>query len=89
MKTVMLNMCNTVKLHGICDVASDETLFDNVCYDMTPEQVAMFPDITLSVPNINLVMKASDYILQNCKSTTRKLWWLVEVLVDLMILFQK
>jgi len=65
MKSTFLSMCNSVKLHGICDVASDQTLFDNKCYVFSPNQVAAFPNITIAVQGIDLVMNAANYILLN------------------------
>ncbi len=65
MKKQLLAMCSSVYLHGVCDVAVGLTIFDNVCYSFTPAQVSAFPNITLSVPNINLVMTPQNYILLN------------------------
>ena len=63
MKKLMLDMCSTVNLHGICDVNSTETLFDNVCYNFTQAQIDMFPTITFQVTGIELEMTAAQYIL--------------------------
>merc|ERR1712065_112762 len=65
MKSNMLSMCSSVQLHGICDVASDQTLFDNVCYDFTQQQIDQFPNITIGVPNIDLKMNPRNYILKD------------------------
>lgn len=40
LKQVFLALCSSVNLHGVCDVPSGSTIFDNVCYPFTPAQVA-------------------------------------------------
>jgi len=65
MKTAFLDMCSSVSLHGICDVSSSQTLFDGYCYDFTSAQVAQFPNITIAVTGINLVINPVNYILLN------------------------
>ncbi len=54
-----------MQLHGICDVSSSATLFDGVCFDFTAAQVAQFPNITISVPGIDLNLNSANYILLN------------------------
>ena len=64
MKKLFLGMCSSQnQLHGICDVGSTETLFDGKCFDFTAAQIAAFPNITISVPSIDLVMTPKNYIL--------------------------
>jgi len=64
MKNQFLSLCNSVNLVGICNVDSSKTLFDGVCYSMTPQDVQQFPNITLVVRNVNLTMTGTDYVLQ-------------------------
>ena len=47
MEQMFKGMCSTTKLAGICGV--DKTLFDGACFHMTEEEIAMFPDFTVSV----------------------------------------
>ncbi len=63
--STFLDLCSSVNLHGICDVSSSQTLFDGFCYDFTSAQVAQFPNITISVTGLNLVMNPTNYILLN------------------------
>jgi hypothetical protein len=65
MKNAFLEMCSTVNLHGICDVASSKTLFDGYCFDFTAAQVAQFPNITIALTGVNLTLRNSNYILLN------------------------
>lgn len=65
MKQSFLSLCSSVNLHGICDVSQDATLFDGSCYTFTQQQLNAFPNVTFTVPNINLVLQPSNYILKN------------------------
>ena len=66
MKSRLLSMCSAgANLHGICDVSSSNTLFDNACFSFSQAQLSAFPNITLSVVGINLVMQPKDYLLLN------------------------
>lgn len=48
LKQVMESMCSSTKLAGVC--GESKTLFDGACFKMTQEEIAMFPNFTLSVP---------------------------------------
>ena len=50
-------------LPGVCNTT--KSIFDKYCYDYTPEQMALFPNVTLALDNnVNLNMYPKDYLLQ-------------------------
>jgi len=57
------NMCFTTNLVGVCGTIND-SLFDNFCWKMTPNDLAAFPNITFSVENIAtpLTLTPQDYL---------------------------
>ncbi len=48
LKNIFLSNCSTSNLHGVCDVSSGNTIFDNNnCFSFTASQLAAFPTIQL------------------------------------------
>jgi hypothetical protein len=50
------------KLHGICDVEANATLWDGACYSFTAEQIAAFPPITVNLANVTLSVPPTSYL---------------------------
>jgi len=62
MHSILKAGCGVHNYTGICNVPAGSSLFDGKCFDMTAAEIAAFPSITLSVPGIDLVMDAEDYL---------------------------
>ncbi|KNC54299.1 uncharacterized protein AMSG_12338 [Thecamonas trahens ATCC 50062] len=64
-KQSLLDMCATTNLTGMCNVPEGQTLFDGKCFDLSPADVAAYPDFVLEVPGISLVISPPQYLLAN------------------------
>jgi len=51
-------------LVGVCGVSFENSIFDNTCFKMTQSQIKAYPNITLNIDNINIVMPPSTYLNQ-------------------------
>jgi hypothetical protein len=76
MKTAFLGLCSQTSLHGVCDVSSSSTLFDdNNCFAMTSQQLAAFPVIELILGSqnpITLNITANAYLVPGfCSDPTQ------------------
>ena len=62
-KTSFTNLCDHgAKLPGVCNTT--KTIFDGTCYDYTPEQIALFPNMTLELNGVSLHMQPRNYLLR-------------------------
>jgi hypothetical protein len=48
-KKLFYAYCPTTPLVGICNEKPGNTLFDNQCFQMTHKDIAMFPNITITL----------------------------------------
>eukprot|EP01104_Vermistella_antarctica_P002845 TRINITY_DN13045_c0_g1_i1.p1 TRINITY_DN13045_c0_g1~~TRINITY_DN13045_c0_g1_i1.p1 ORF type:complete len:486 (+),score=80.89 TRINITY_DN13045_c0_g1_i1:28-1458(+) len=57
-------MCNVTRLPGICNVPANETLFDGVCYQIQPEDLSLFPEVSITLNGtVPLSITGKDYLL--------------------------
>jgi len=65
LKLKLTALCTTVNLPGICNTAAGQSLFDGYCYQMTPADIANFPDFAVSAKGLttDLTVPASIYLI--------------------------
>jgi hypothetical protein len=70
LKQSFLNNCSSNNLHGVCDVDSSSTIFDNSnCFSFSASQLAAFPVIQLYAGGAEIVLVAAVvFILQTLLS---------------------
>jgi len=62
---VLTNNCSSNPLVGVCNVTTGQGLFNGKCVNLTDEQVAAFPTLTLKLKGTNgLTITGSDYLWQ-------------------------
>ena len=62
---MIIDLCTSVNLVGICGVPFIDSLFDNHCYPMTPEDVDKFPTITIILgEGVVLEVPKEQYLFQ-------------------------
>lgn len=79
MKTKFLKDCDQGKAYrGVCDQPADQTIFDDLCFELTAADIAAYPDITLELSGeqgvVELAMTPSQYLLlgdKRAKSATQ------------------
>jgi len=65
LKLKMTALCATVTLPGVCNPPAGQSLFDGYCYQMTPADIAKFPDFAVSAKGLttDLAVPASIYLI--------------------------
>jgi len=62
---ILTASCTTTPLVGICGTKAGKTLFDNFCYKMTPDQLALFPTLKIQLDGVTLEIPPQNWILDN------------------------
>eukprot|EP01122_Echinamoeba_exundans_P014514 TRINITY_DN6594_c0_g1_i1.p2 TRINITY_DN6594_c0_g1~~TRINITY_DN6594_c0_g1_i1.p2 ORF type:complete len:431 (+),score=107.87 TRINITY_DN6594_c0_g1_i1:35-1327(+) len=66
-QSTLLAMCSTTNLVGICGVSYNNSLFNNNCFPMTPQQVAQFPTFSFQFHGTGLLpLEPSFYLWEGC-----------------------
>jgi hypothetical protein len=59
----MRSLCSTTKLKGVCENDPKHTIFNKVCFALTPQEIAMYPNLTIALDGVSLTMTPQQYLV--------------------------